>query len=458
VLLRRKLATLLALALCIAPLATPAAAAPALISTDVSFTDGGTTLHGTVLAPSGGTRHAAMVLMGGSDWTTRAKLAAEATAFADGGLVVLTYDKRTVGYSTTHRDYDALARDALAAVAVLRARPDVDPNRVGLFGVSEGGYVAPRAAVMSDSIAFVVTGGALGMNGAQQSAWYWENLLRHEGVRGSLLRTFPLTGTRMIVGAGLFPEADYDPVTVLRRVRQPLLAIWGEDDPNHPAQESSAIFAKALAEGGNGDYAIRFVPNAGPDLHLTRDGGWDRLPQLAPGYPELVTAWVAKLASGGSGVSVQQPAPRQDRQTVPLAPLAWYESIPVQLGALLLFALCFLGYLTAGLFRRGQPVVAPRAARVLAWCGLVSVLGFVGWFGFLSATGAQRLGPVLFGRPLPWLVLQLLALATVIGVIVVAIAWWRRRTDARQRWRLGALLVAGVVFVPWSLYWGLLLP
>jgi uncharacterized protein len=40
-----------------------------------------------------------------------------------------------------------LADDAIAAVALLAARGDVDPSRLGLWAQSEGAYVAPLPAV-----------------------------------------------------------------------------------------------------------------------------------------------------------------------------------------------------------------------------------------------------------------------------------------------------------------------
>lgn len=468
-LLRRKFVMLCATVAAVFTLvpSTTAAAATApvttpLEATEVGFAGHGETLHGTVLAPPGtGRRLPGLVLMGGSDWTSRSRLRPEAEAFARGGIVTLIYDKRTVGYSTTRRDYPTLADDALAAVAVLRARPDVDPARVGLFGISEGGWVAPLAAVRSTSVAFVITVGAVGTSPARQSAWYWGNLLRHEGVRGSLLRTFPITATRQVIGAGLFPEASYDPVPVLIRLRRPLLALWSSDDFNHPAAESATIVRQALDRGGNTHYTIRFLPGAGPDLTRATDGGYVSLPGLAPGYPRLVTTWITALATTPPAASVQA-LPHQDRLTTPLAPLAWYESTGMQLAVLVLLLAAFLGYPLTALARRlrrrrGTPP-ARRPARLLATTGTITVLGFVCYLGFLTATGARLIGPVPLGRPIPWLLLQLLALITAASTIGTAIGWWQARDVTGHRLRLGVLMAGGALFVPWALYWGLLLP
>jgi hypothetical protein len=89
----------------------------------------------------------------------------------------------------------------------------------------------------------------------------------------------------------------------------------------------------------------------------------------------------------------------------------------------------------------------------------VAVLGSFAFLFYLLMTGGKLAapGPVLLGRPVVWLALQALALTTV-----AASGWtvraWRRAGTRSERVRLGLLLAGGAVFLPWSLYWGLLLP
>jgi hypothetical protein len=69
-------------------------------------------------------------------------------------------------------------------------------------------------------------------------------------------------------------------------------------------------------------------------------------------------------------------------------------------------------------------------------------------------------GPILAGRPLPWLALQGLAVAAIAAAMVTALAWGRADASLPrgERIRLGLLLTAATVFLPWAFYWGLLLP
>lgn len=106
----------------------PARTAPDPTIEEVTFRSGDVMLHGTVFAPSPASRRRpGIVLVHGSGPGPRTEYSAEARAFARAGIVTLTYDKRTIGYSLFHRSYSQLADDALAAVHVLRARSDVDP-------------------------------------------------------------------------------------------------------------------------------------------------------------------------------------------------------------------------------------------------------------------------------------------------------------------------------------------
>jgi hypothetical protein len=79
---------------------------------------------------------------------------------------------------------------------------------------------------------------------------------------------------------------------------------------------------------------------------------------------------------------------------------------------------------------------------------------------FMMVTAANIVGPVLGGRPIPWLILQLLAVATTAATLATAVAWRRqhRNLTTGHHVRLGLLLAAGVLFLPWAAYWGLLIP
>ncbi|MFG3441193.1 alpha/beta hydrolase family protein [Nonomuraea sp. NPDC047897] len=440
-----------------------------LATTEVSFHgDGGLTLRGTVLAPRGAAaRRPGLVLVhGAGTGTPRTKLLGEAVEFARRGMAVLVYDKRSVDYSLFERSYGQLAGDALGAVAALRSQPGVDPAKVGLWGLSEGGWVAPIAASRSADVAFVVLVGANSIQPLRQQAWAVAAGLRKAGVSGPLVERTEPTLYRVLADGDLFPEPYYDPAPTLQRVRQPVLGIWGVHDLLTPPRESPPGFAEAFERGGNRHYTFRFFAGADHAAHLTPDGGVRRLPGLAPGYADLVGSWVRDVTSGRPpAASTSGPAPVQETPTFPVPPTAWWESAAVHLAALVLFAVAFAGYPVAALARRlrraGRAPVS-RAARLLSGGGLTVVLGSFGYLMYVVMTGAKLAspGPLLAGRPVAWLALQALTVASLVAAALTARAWWRERgpLPRGERVRLGLLLAGGLALVPWGLYWGLLLP
>ncbi|GII30629.1 alpha/beta hydrolase family protein [Planotetraspora mira] len=442
---------------------------PDLRSVEVTFRgEGGLTFHGSVLSPATAepARPGIVLIHGAGTGTPRTKLMGEAVEFARRGMSVLIYDKRSVGYSLFHRSYSQLADDALGAVAALRSQPGVDPAKVGIWGLSEGGWVAPIAASRSKDVAFVVLVGANGLPPLRQQTWAVAAGLRKAGVSGSLVDRTELNLYRAIADGGMFPEPYYDPEPTIAAVRQPVLAIWGTHDLLTPPLESPPVFARALQKGGNGNYTFRFIPDADHAAHQTPDGGVTRLPALAPGYADMVGSWVADVTNGRpptAGPAGREPV--QDSFTVPVIPPAWWESAPVQLAMLILFVVAFAAYPLTALVRRlrgGSRAPVTRAARLVSAGGFAAVLGSFSYVFYLVMSGGKlaTTGPVLAGRPVIWLVLQALAAVSAVATVRTALAWRRARGSVPrgERVRLGLLLAGGLAFIPWAVYWGLLLP
>jgi uncharacterized protein len=79
---------------------------------------------------------------------------------------VLIHDKRGTGASTGSwwaATFEDLADDAAAGIRTLQARPEIDPRRVGLHGMSQGGWIAPLAARRAPDVAFVIAESAPAM-------------------------------------------------------------------------------------------------------------------------------------------------------------------------------------------------------------------------------------------------------------------------------------------------------
>ncbi|WP_433288936.1 alpha/beta hydrolase family protein [Pseudonocardia sp. CA-142604] len=441
----------------------PAQAEPAIREIQLSIpTSDGLVLPATLRVPADARPQLpGMVLVHGAGPGPREKYRAEAEAFARAGIATLAYDKRTAGYSLLERSYSRLADDAIAAADLLRGRPEVDPDAVGFWGFSEGGWVAPLAAKRAPQTAFLVVVGANGVAPLRQQIWADTIKMEHAGVTGSLVETHARTPYRVLAAMGLFPEPYFDPGPALRSLSLPVLGIWGAQDRLTPPVESVTAYRTTLDEAGNSHYTLRTVEGAEHGLRITTTG-FDKGTTFAPGYIDLVTSWVTDAAGGRPPATSVAGVGEQPRPTAAVPPPYWYESAWVQVGAPTVLVLGFAGFgLTAAWRRlRGRPVMRSSwPAGVLAGAGLTTVVGTFTYLGYLQVSAGRTVavGPMLAGRPLVWLALQALAVVTVIAATMVAVRW-RAAAAGAGRTRVAVLLATGAVFVPWAAFWGLLAP
>ena len=81
---------------------------------------------------------------------------------------------------------------------------------------------------------------------------------------------------------------EINPADFLKKVRCPVLAIFGENDTSIPVDKSVFIYEQCLGEAGNETLTIKVFPNAS---HTIRVGG-----KFASGYFDLVLDWLGNLS------------------------------------------------------------------------------------------------------------------------------------------------------------------
>jgi fermentation-respiration switch protein FrsA (DUF1100 family) len=267
------------------------------------------------------------------------------------GIAVLRYDDRGVGGSTggdklavTSAD---LADDALAAVAFLKGRPEIDPEKIGLIGHSEGGIIAPLAAAKSGDVAFIVLLAGTGLPGEEVLYRQGELIRRAMGVddqkvaRGRSLqeKMFAILkkekddkAAREQIEAAILEEPakrgddekkdaekqkgfaegqakfvvtpwfrfflTYDPVPTLKKVKCPVLALNGERDLQVPPKPDLEGIEKALKEGGNKDFTVKELPKLNHLFQTCETGALSEYGKIdetfAPSALEEISGWIAR--------------------------------------------------------------------------------------------------------------------------------------------------------------------
>jgi len=302
----------------------------------VSIKNGAATLSGTLVLPSGKGKHPVTVFVPGSGALSRDASAPfrEFDTFIKNGVGLLIYDKRGTGMSSgdwQKESFDELATDALAAVALLKKRKDLDSRKIGVWGFSQGGTIAPLAASRSKDIAFVIiaSGGGVGPQQAEineqvarmraqklsaaeiDEAIAFMNLqfdvVRHperwEEFQAAAARNKEKKWYRYTWG-GLpkdnwlwnwwRPIVNYDPIPVLSRVKVPVLVLFGAADqftPSETVPKFIETMSAALARGGNRDVTSRIFPDADHDLNVKLENGQFSAP---PDYHEVISNWLKR--------------------------------------------------------------------------------------------------------------------------------------------------------------------
>ena len=288
-----------------------------LIAEDVRFRNGDITLAGTLVLPSTTGPYPAVVFIHGSTQADRYYFGALPYDYAAHGIAAFVYDKRGCGESggrySDSLPIETLASDAVAGVEYLKTRSDIKPNQIGVNGHSQGGWVAPMAAVISHDVAFVMAGASSGWttednnvheldsdlrvagfsdeDRARARALYKQgtqvalangegwNEWRDEINRDKNEKWFPFARTppslipmndenrvRILEWAARERGAMFDPVPVWERLTVPVVVYEGELDLMVPAVESASIIETALKKAGNKDYTIKVFPKANHGL------------------------------------------------------------------------------------------------------------------------------------------------------------------------------------------------
>jgi dipeptidyl aminopeptidase/acylaminoacyl peptidase len=207
----------------------------------------GMTMVGTLRRPVEAEKPPLVLLLPGLD-STKEEFFYWENVFLKRGLATFSLEgpgQGECGYNSYIRaDYEAAVS---AALDTLTRRSDVDPNRIGLAGVSLGGYYAPRTAAFEPRVK-----AAVGNCGPWNFAECWQSLPAltraafeyHSGAKSEV---------EAVANANKLSLEG-----VAQKIRQPLLIIHGKLDRLIPWEQGAKIVAAvgahaelALFENGN---------------------------------------------------------------------------------------------------------------------------------------------------------------------------------------------------------------
>jgi alpha-beta hydrolase superfamily lysophospholipase len=290
-------------------------------------------LAGELILPEGIGPFPAVVLAHGSGEETREESLGMAYLFAANGIAALIYDKRGCGESSGKEwrapfmDY---ANDLLAGVRYLTTLSTIDPERIGLYGHSQGGWVVPLAySLHSERIAFCIISAGNAVSPVEQTLIAGDQELMMRGEDAATIRevhdfrrvkyAVGITGkdrkqyvsTRLpdaqrkpwfkLTGGGLpddrFWKANgfYDPAPALKALGCPVLVLFAEFDTSTDTQSQLPLMKQLLS----GDVEYRLIPNANHMMMRVPNKGFtdkqlQTIDRFADGYLETLIAWTKR--------------------------------------------------------------------------------------------------------------------------------------------------------------------
>lgn len=281
--------------------------------------------------------------------TTRSK-------FISSGIACCIWDKAGCGKSEGKYEHNqtvqSSAEESLAAIEKLRELDIVEPNLIGLWGISRAGWICPLIIEKDKSIAFWIS--VSGTDNFDNYRYLLESNLRIEGRRESQIDTIMsewdymnrykgedsysefLKSTQNLfqdpycqkLGIGVDNEEEYnsfveynmnsnfvfDKETGLRilvpefentlnKVNCPVLAICGENDTQVNWKNTINLYHETIGKNQNANLTIKTLPNCNHNMQHSLTGGlFEDLSEfnwkVCNGYYETMLTWIKEKGFG----------------------------------------------------------------------------------------------------------------------------------------------------------------
>ena len=279
------------------------------------------------------------------------------SVFVNAGFACCIWDKAGCGKSegeySHNQSVQSSAKEAIASIEELRQLDIVDPDKIGLWGISRAGWINPLVIEEDKSIAFWIS--VSGTDNLDNYRYLLEINLRIEGRTEAELETLMSefdyclkyqTGGKSYdefiketnnlfqdpfcekLGMGLASEEDFENIKkyyqnsgfvydketglqilvpdfqkTLNNVNCPVLSISGEQDSQINWKKTIKLYKETIGKNENSSLTIKTLPNGNHTLQKCETGGlfednskfkW----QVCDGYYDAMLTWLEENGFG----------------------------------------------------------------------------------------------------------------------------------------------------------------
>jgi pimeloyl-ACP methyl ester carboxylesterase len=298
---------------------------------------------GELRLPKVGTKHPLVIMVHGDGPAYRRYFAELKECMLRAGYATLMWDKPGYGkskgeFSEAHLRQER-AQILVDAIHQMKKRPEIDADHIGVWGISQAGYVIPKALQQTEDISFMIMVGCPGENGINQTAYLIRKQLQYAGLsekeaeeaENHFIQLFyaesfeqyikhakPLYDNPIQRELGFVSalwdkdnwkpfkpdrESFFNPMDIIKTVTIPSLVLFGEKDTQVDPIQGKEAYVNAFQTAGNKNYRIELIPNADHNIILSETGSMKERSErsskewsnYAPEYLIIMEDWLKQL-------------------------------------------------------------------------------------------------------------------------------------------------------------------
>nr|NQU91729.1 alpha/beta hydrolase [Bacteroidota bacterium] len=312
-------------------------------SEQVQFSSGDFEVHGELLLPDEDGKFPLVIMVHGSGPAYHTYFHKIKESFMKAGYATLMWDKPGFGKSTGKFTEEHLraerAEILIDAIDKMKQHPKIQGNKIGVWGISQAGYVIPMALEKTNDISFMILVGVGGENGIRQTAFLIQEQLKCDGVseKDAMQAAQNFTGLfyattyneylkcaqplvddqrirKLNFVSAIWPEDQwkpyqgteegfYDPIPVIEKTSIPTLVFFGDLDKNVNPVQGMEAYNAALKKAGNTDFKVELIEDTDHNIIISETGctserrarsgkGWSN---YDPRYLRMMEEWLKDL-------------------------------------------------------------------------------------------------------------------------------------------------------------------